>query len=105
MSVALVREVACSGSRVFGLRGVTVEQARILLGALEACPRWQEHPGIGELRAFRSAAGHQVLLVPSTGRVQIRVAYTVPPTERFDAAAGVFVELARLGRARRSSSR
>ncbi len=101
MSVTLARELACARSRLFGLRGVTIEQGRILLGALEACPRWRERPGIGELRIFRSAAGHEVLLVPSTGRVQIRVAYVVPPIERFDAAAGVLVELARLGRAAR----
>lgn len=48
------------------------------------------------LYVVRVPGQHQVLIVPRTGRVQIRVSYDVPKLDRRLAAEGVFATLVRL---------
>jgi hypothetical protein len=47
------------------------------------------------LRTLRSPEGHEIVIVPRTGRVQIRVHYLTPEEERRIAAEGVFAVLVR----------
>lgn len=51
--------------------------------------------GPSALRLLRSREGHELLLVPRTGRVQIRVHYLTPQEERRWAAERVFASLVR----------
>jgi hypothetical protein len=51
--------------------------------------------GSSMFRILRSPEGHEIVLVPRTGRVQIRVHYLTPEEERRFAAEGVFALLVR----------
>lgn len=51
--------------------------------------------GPSAIRTLRSPEGHEVVLVPRTGRVQIRVHYLTPEEERRFVAEGVFALLVR----------
>ena len=48
------------------------------------------------LRELRHRAGHGVIFVPRTGRVQIRLHYLTPAAERTSAALSLAAELAEL---------
>jgi len=50
----------------------------------------------GVLRLLRDATGHEVVLVPATGRVQIRVHYLTPEEERRFTAERIFCWLVRI---------
>lgn len=56
---------------------------------------YQQRPGPAALPALRSPEGHQIMLVRSTGRAQIRVDYTVPETLRRFAAEAIFATVIR----------
>jgi hypothetical protein len=56
---------------------------------------WGTVHGSPGLSVIRSAELHEIVLVLRSGRVQIRVHYTVPEDERRHAAERVFVALVR----------
>ncbi len=56
---------------------------------------WSAIPGPPGLSVIRHADLHEIALVVRSGRVQIRVHYTVPEAERRQAAERVFVALVR----------
>ena len=64
-----------------------------LVEALRAAG-WPEERRAPGLLAFPRPGGHRVLVVPATGRVQIRLHYTVPEAERPAAAQAILAELA-----------
>lgn len=70
-----------------------VDLAR-LLRAIGAAG-WKESPGIGELLIYAIPGGHRLLLVPSTGRVQIRLDYRLDAAQRPLAAQAVVACLQR----------
>ena len=47
----------------------------------------------GPIVVLDTTDGHRVVLVPRTGRVQIRIGYVVPSEERATAAAAVYERL------------
>lgn len=75
-----------------------VEPTQPALGArvIRACVNadWSHGAEIGQLHVFVDSNGHQVLVVPTTGRVQIRIMYTVPYESRRAAAEALFAQLA-----------
>lgn len=92
----LRREHSCIRGLVFAVEPSTPAFAARVVDALERLGWRPAGPALGELRTFVGEAdGTTVLCVPSTGRVQLRVAYTVPETERRWAAERTFVELVR----------
>ncbi len=50
----------------------------------------------GPLRQLRTAEGHEVVLVPRTGRIQIRIHYLTPEHERRFKAEGIFCAIVRV---------
>lgn len=52
---------------------------------------------IAGLRVVRDASGHELLLVHSTGRIQVRIHYSVPPPDRRAVARALVDRLAALG--------
>lgn len=56
---------------------------------------WTSAPSVAKLLLLRSAEGHEILLVPRTLRVQIRVHYLTPEAERRLTAERAFVALVR----------
>lgn len=70
-----------------------VDLARLLRGV--AAAGWKESPGIGELLIYAIPGGHRLLLVPSTGRVQIRLDYHLGAAQRPLAAQAVVACLQR----------
>jgi hypothetical protein len=52
-------------------------------------------PSPGVLRLLRTKEGHEILFVPRTGRVQIRVHYLTPEEGRRLVAERIFVLLVR----------
>lgn len=59
---------------------------------------WQESPGIGELLIYAIPGGHRLLLVPGTGRVQIRLDYRTAPHQRALVAQAIVASLERQAR-------
>lgn len=88
-SLALTREVSCIRSMAWRCDLPVSTNWRRLVAALVAA-------GLHELSAVRGLyrlgndTGDEVLLVPLTGRVQIRVHYTIPEHERRFAAERLF---------------
>lgn len=70
-----------------------VDLARLLRGV--AAAGWKESPGIGELLIYAIPGGHRLLLVPSTGRVQIRLDYRLGVAQRPLAAQAIVASLTR----------
>lgn len=54
-----------------------------------------QHPSPDAIPTLRSPEGHHILFVRTTGRVQIRVNYTVPEPLRRFAAETIFTTLVR----------
>jgi hypothetical protein len=69
----------------------------VLLGHL-GYTKDKERPNPGFER-WRSASGHEVLVVPGSGRVQFRVSYMVHAEERRRVAEGFFASVVRGARA------
>ncbi|MFK7992095.1 MAG: hypothetical protein AB8I08_39115 [Sandaracinaceae bacterium] len=57
-----------------------LQGARVIRACVDAA--WSHGAEIGQLHVFVDPNGHQVLVVPTTGRIQIRVMYTVPYEQR-----------------------
>lgn len=78
-----------------------------LTGALSGAGFTESSSPGGHLRVLRAAEGHEIVIVPRTGRVQIRVHYLTAEGERRRTAEQVFCLLVRgvLGEIPRSSAR
>lgn len=54
---------------------------------------WTERSRFPALHDLEGPEGHRVVIVPRTGRVQLRVSYLVPPEQRATAAAALAARL------------
>lgn len=89
MSLALRREVTC----IRALAWRTDLPAAIdwpRLGAALEAAGLVRRPPVGALQRFATARGDELALIPTTGRIQLRVHYTVPAHERQFAAERLF---------------
>ena len=86
---ALTREVTCIQSLAWRTDLPTAIDWPRLSAALEAAGLVRR-PAVGAMQRFATAGGDQVSLIPTTGRVQFRVHYTVPEHERRFAAERLF---------------
>jgi hypothetical protein len=87
--LALSREVACIRSLAWRTDLPTRVDWGALGAALEAAGLVRLAP-VGTMQRFGSAAGDQIALVPVTGRVQLRVHYSIPEHDRRFAAERLF---------------
>jgi hypothetical protein len=85
----LTREVTCIRSLAWRTDLPTAIDWPRLGAALEAAGLVRR-PAVGAMQRFATAGGDQVSLIPTTGRVQFRVHYTVPERERRFAAERLF---------------
>jgi hypothetical protein len=88
-SLALTREVTCLRSLAWRTDLPTAAGWPRLGAALEAAGLIRRPP-VGAMQRFATARGDELSLIPSTGRVQLRVHYTVPEHERRFAAERLF---------------
>jgi hypothetical protein len=86
---ALSREVTCIRSLAWRTDLPTAIDWPRLSAALEAAGLVRR-PAVGAMQRFATTGGDQVSLIPTTGRVQFRVHYTVPERERRFAAERLF---------------
>lgn len=89
LSCALTREVTCIRSLAWRTDLPAAIDWPRLGAALEAAGLVRRPP-IGALQRFATARGDELSLIPTTGRVQFRVHYTVPERERRFAAERLF---------------
>ena len=89
LRLALTREVTCIRSLAWRTDLPTAIDWPRLAAALEAAGLVRR-PAIGALQRFATARGDELSLIPTTGRVQLRVHYTVPEHERRFAAERLF---------------
>ncbi len=85
IDLALTREVTCIRSLAWRCDLPVATPWPMLAAALEAgglAPR----PPVGTMLRFVAPDGDELVLVPHTGRVQLRVHYTVPEHDRRFAA-------------------
>ncbi len=54
---------------------------------------WANASAFAQLLDLESPDGHRLIIVPRTGRVQLRVSYLVPRDERKQAALRIYDEL------------
>lgn len=87
--LALTREVSCIRSLAWRTDLPSATDWRALGAALETAGLARRAP-VGTMQRFASPAGHEIALVPATGRVQFRVHYTIPEHERRFAAERLF---------------
>lgn len=87
--LALTREVTCIRSLAWRTDLPTAIDWPRLAAALEAAGLVQRPP-VGAMQRFATARGDELSLLPTTGRVQLRVHYTVPEHERRFAAERLF---------------
>ena len=88
-SLALTREVSCIRSLAWRCDLPNTTDWRALAAALEAAGLSPCAP-VGTMLRFSSPTQDELALVPITGRVQLRVHYTVPEHERRFAAERLF---------------
>ena len=88
----LVDEPTCIRKLTYRIEPSNLEFAgRVIMACVEAgLPHGAE---LGRLHVFVDKGGHQILVVPTTGRVQIRLLYTVPYAERRKTAEALFAQL------------
>jgi len=89
VSLALTREVSCIRSLAWRTDLPAATDWRALGAALEA-RGLVRRPPVGAMLRFASAAGDELAAIPATGRIQLRVHYTVPEHERRFAAERLF---------------
>src|SRR4051812_47399123 len=83
--LALTREVTCLRSLAWRTDLPSAADWPRLGAALEAAGLIRRPP-VGAMQRFATARGDELSLIPTTGRVQLRVHYTVPEHERRFAA-------------------
>jgi hypothetical protein len=86
---ALTREITCIRSLAWRTDLPTAIDWPRLSAALAAAGLVRR-PAVGAMQRFATARGDEVSLIPTTGRVQLRVHYTVPEHERRFAAERLF---------------
>ena len=86
---ALSREVTCIRSLAWRTDLPAAADWPRLGAALETAGLIRRPP-VGAMQRFATARGDELSLIPSTGRVQLRVHYTVPEHERRFAAERLF---------------
>lgn len=89
MRLALIREVACIRSLAWRTDLPTSVDWAALGAALEAAGLVRLAP-VGRMQRFGAATGAEIALVPATGRVQLRVHYSIPEHDRRFAAERLF---------------
>jgi len=89
---ALTVESGCLRERTWRYRVQRTVPAVALVAELERCG-WVDESRFAVLREMRHPAGHRILVVPETGRIQIRLDLDVPAPERRAAAALVATDL------------
>lgn len=89
LSLALSREVTCIRSLAWRTDLPAAIDWSALGAALEAAGLVRRPP-VGTMQRFVTATGDELALIPATGRVQLRVHYTVPEHERRFAAERLF---------------
>lgn len=87
--LALTREVTCLRSLAWRTDLPSAADWPRLGAALEAAGLIRRPP-VGAMQRFATARGDELSLIPTTGRVQLRVHYTVPEHERRFAAERLF---------------
>jgi hypothetical protein len=87
--LALTREVSCIRSLAWRTDLPIATDWRALGDALAAAGLARRSP-VGAMQRFASDAGHEIAAIPATGRIQIRVHYTVPEHDRRFAAERLF---------------
>ena len=87
--LALTREITCLRSLAWRTDLPTAAGWPGLGAALEAAGLIRRPP-VGAMQRFATARGDELSLIPTTGRVQLRVHYTVPEHERRFAAERLF---------------
>jgi hypothetical protein len=87
--LALTREITCLRSLAWRTDLPAAVDWPGLGDALEAAGL-SRRPPVGAMQRFATARGDQLSLIPTTGRVQLRVHYTVPEHERRFAAERLF---------------
>ena len=88
-SLTLSREIACIRSLAWRTDLPTTVDWGALGAALEASGLVRLAP-VGKMQRFGSATGGEIALIPVTGRVQLRVHYSVPEHGRRFAAERLF---------------
>jgi len=87
--LALTREVTCIRSLAWRTDlPVAIDWPR--LGAALEAAGLVRRPPVGAMQRFATARGDELSLIPTTGRVQLRVHYTVPEHELRFAAERLF---------------
>lgn len=89
LSLALTREVTCIRSLAWRTDLPTAIDWPRLGAALETAGLVRRPP-VGAMQRFATDRGDELSLIPTTGRVQFRVHYTVPEHERRFAAERLF---------------
>jgi hypothetical protein len=89
MSLALTREISCIRSLAWRTDLPTATDWGALGAALEASGLVRLAQ-VGRMQRFGSATGEEIALVPITGRVQLRVHYSIPEHDRRFAAERLF---------------
>lgn len=89
---ALTREVTCVRSLAWRSDLPTTIDWPRLGAALEAAGL-RPRPAVGAMQRFVTARGDELVLIPTTGRVQLRVHYSVPEHDRRFAAERLFLLL------------
>ena len=93
VAISLRPEPSCLEQLLWRLELPEAWGARALADALTRCG-WQVHERDGlPLSALTHPQGHRLLIVPTTGRVQLRLLYLVSPGERPARARGIVDEI------------
>ena len=92
VSLSLTREVTCIRSLAWRCDLPIATDWGALATALEAAG-FVPRPAVGTMLRFATATGDELAAVPITGRVQLRVHYTVPEHDRRFAAERLFQQL------------
>ncbi len=88
----LTREHGCLGNFQWRCRLSGTVNAQALARAL-ANRGYARRTCLPFLQVLRLPSGHEIVIVPATGRVQLRVGYLTPETQRTAAALDLFQDL------------
>lgn len=84
----LHRDPSCLRDLLWRIALSSPEDAARLADRLQACG-WQPQTTVPQVRDLEGPEGHRLVIVPRTGRVQLRVHYLTAPRARRDAARSV----------------
>ena len=92
LDAALTVEAGCLRSRTWRYRVQRTVPAAALVEEMKKLG-WQDVSRSPALREMHHPRGHRILVVPQTGRIQIRLDLGVPEPERTAAARAVGLDL------------